>query len=136
MTTHQLTTSTAFMPYPVSTLSPPIVPNDLSSFKSRGLSQVERDLKQQLTEMHEAYVALVEQFNWNKLVYESEIGFEPNVGETYHLYQIRGRHTLSMIAPEQWHQSHIASLRLTAGRQWQVIELGKGVDPARIFACA
>ena len=38
--------SRAFMPYPVSTLSPPIVPTDLTSFKTRGISEVERELQQ------------------------------------------------------------------------------------------
>ena len=42
--------SRAFLPYPVSTLSPPIIPNDLTSFKSRGISQVERELQQKLKE--------------------------------------------------------------------------------------
>jgi hypothetical protein len=121
------------MPYPVSTLSPPITPNDLTSFKTRGLSQVERDLKQKLKEMHESYVALVDQYNWNKLVYESEIRFEPIVGEIYHLYRIRESHALSMVSPEQWFQPHVASLRLTVGRQWEVVAIGRGVDPAELF---
>lgn len=133
MPVEEITTSSAFMPYPVSTLSPPIVPNDLTSFKSRGLSQVERDLRQKLTEMQEAYIAVVEQFNWNKLVYEAEIRFEPIVGEIYHLYRIRGHYALSMVAPAQWFQPHVGSFRLTVGRQWEVVELGEGVDAAALF---
>jgi len=50
----------AFMPYPVSTLSPKIIPNDLSTFKSRGISQVERDLQQKLIQMREEYIATIE----------------------------------------------------------------------------
>jgi len=136
MSNQELTASAAFMPYPVSTLSPPIVPNDLTSFKSRGLSQVERDLKQKLTEIREEYIAVVEQFNWNKLVYESEIRFEPIVGEIYHLYRIRERYALSMVSPDQWFQPHVASFRLTVGRQWEVVELGDGVDPMKLFGGA
>jgi hypothetical protein len=49
--------------------------------------------------MREEYVATIEHFNWNKLVYEADINFEPIVGETYHLYRIRGGNILSMIAP-------------------------------------
>ena len=53
--------SRAFLPYPVSTLSPPIIPNDLTSFKSRGISQVERDLQQKLQEIRETYLQTIDQ---------------------------------------------------------------------------
>jgi hypothetical protein len=122
----------AYLPYPVSTLSPRIVPTDLSSFKSRGISQVERDLQQKLVELRETYLAAIDHFNWNKLVYESEIAFEPVVGETYHLYESRGRRVLSMIAPHEWPMRHLASLRLNVDRQWQVID--SKVDPRGFFS--
>jgi hypothetical protein len=125
----ELTTETtlnkgAFMPYPVSTLSPKIVPNDLSTFKSRGISQVERDLQQKLVEMREEYIATIEHFNWNKLVYEADINFEPVIGQVYHLYRIRGINTLSMIGPDQWSHQHLASFRLNLDRQWELTEAG------------
>lgn len=112
----------AFMPYPVSTLSPKIVPTDLSTFKSRGISQVERELQQKLIQMREEYIATIEHFNWNKLVYEADINFEPTVGEIYHLYRIRGQNTLSMISPAQWPHPHLASFRLDLDRQWKLTE--------------
>ncbi len=123
--------STAFMPYPVSTLSPPIVPNDLTSFKTRGISQVERDLKQKLVEIRESYLSAIDHFNWNKLAYEARIQFEPVVGETYHLYETSGGRLLSMIGPDQWPQRHLASLRLNVDRQWEVVETK--ADPHELF---
>ena len=121
------------MPYPVSTLSPPITPNDLTSFKSRGMTEVERDLQQKLTELREAYLEVIDQYNWNKLIYESEIRFEPIVGETYHLYEMNGRYTLSMDDPEQWYQRHIGSFRLNVGRQWELVKLHEDVDARVLF---
>jgi Protein of unknown function (DUF2452) len=128
--------SRAFMPYPVSTLSPPIVPNDLTSFKSRGISEVERDLQQKLAEIREQYLRAIDHFNWNKLVYEAEIRFEPIVGGTYHLYEMRGKRALSMISPDQWPHKHLATVRLNVDRQWQVVETGAGLDPKDVFAAA
>jgi hypothetical protein len=122
----------AFLPYPISTLSPRIVPNDLSNFKSRGISQIERDLQLKLEKMREEYIATVEHFNWNKLVYEAEINFEPIVGEVYHLYSMRDKNHLSMIAPEQWSQKHLASFRLNLDRQWDLIEAS--VEARSLFA--
>lgn len=126
-------TSRAFLPYPVSTLSPRIVPTDLSSFKSRGISEVERDLQQKLSELREEYLAAIDHFNWNKLVYEAEIGFEPVVGEIYHLYEGNGRRLLSMVGPREWSMRHLASVRLNVDRQWQVIETGADIDPTELF---
>lgn len=125
--------SRAFMPYPVSTLSPPIVPTDLTSFKSRGVSEVERELQQKLTEIREQYLRAIDHFNWNKLVYEAEIRFEPIVGGTYHLYEMRGHRALSMIAPDQWSHRHLATVRLNVDRQWLIVETGKGVDSRHLF---
>ncbi|MGD7653695.1 MAG: DUF2452 domain-containing protein [Verrucomicrobiales bacterium] len=125
--------SRSFMPYPASTLSPPIVPQDLTSFKSRGLAEVERGLQQRLAEIREEYVRVVDHFNWNKLVYESEIRFEPVIGETYHLYESGDRRMLSMISPDQWTKTHLASVRLNVDRQWQVVKTGPGVDARDLF---
>jgi hypothetical protein len=125
--------SQAFMPYPVSTLSPKIIPNDLSSFKSRGISEVERDLQQKLTEIRESYLEAIDHFNWNKLIYEADINFEPIIGQTYHLYEVRGRKLLSMIGPDQWHHKHLATVRLNMDRQWKLEETSGGVDFKELF---
>lgn len=125
--------SRAFLAYPSSTQSPKIVPADLSTFKSRGISQVERDLQQKLVELRETYLRAIDHFNWNKLVYEAGIQFEPVVGETYHLYEIRGRRTLSMVGPAEWAYPHLATVRLNVDRQWNVVEVADGVDPRRLF---
>ena len=125
--------SRAFMPYPVSTLSPPIIPNDLTSFKTRGISEVERDLQQKLTEIREQYLKAIDHYNWNKVVYEAEIRFEPVVGGIYHLYQMRSGRALSMVSPEQWPHRHLATVRLNYDRQWLIVETGEGIDPREIF---
>ena len=126
-------TSSAFLPYPTSTLSPVIIPNDLTSFKSRGISQVERDLQQKLVEMREEYVNAITCFNWNKLAYEADINFEPISGQTYYLYHARGRNLLSMIPPEQWFQQHLATLRLNLDRQFEVLSVGEDIDEQELF---
>jgi len=126
--------SQAFMPYPVSTLSPKIIPTDLSSFKSRGISEVERELQQKLTEIREEYLAAIDHFNWNKLIYEADINFEPIIGQTYHLYEVRGRKLLSMIGPDQWYHKHLATVRLNIDRQWKLEQLSDKIDRHSLFA--
>ena len=133
MTEPETKPSRAFLPYPVSTLSPPIIPNDLTSFKSRGISQVERELRQKLEEIRESYLQTIDHFNWNKLVYEADIGFEPVVGETYHVYEISGRRLLSMISPDEWREKHLATVRLNVHRQWKIEKTGPEVDSRQLF---
>ncbi|MDP0489455.1 MAG: DUF2452 domain-containing protein [Verrucomicrobiota bacterium JB023] len=126
--------SKAFLPYPTSTLSPSIVPNDLTSFKSRGVSQIQRDLYQKLTEIREEYIEAITHFNWNKLAYEAEIGFEPVVGQVYYLYRSNERNMLSMIEPGQWNKQHLATLRLNWDRQFELVEKGPDIEEEALFA--
>jgi len=117
-----------FIPYPTSTLSPQITPPDLTDFKSRGITAVQRELSQQLATMREQYIALLDDFHWNKLVYEAKFGFQPVVGNTYYLYD-EGEHlSLSMIEPRRWHKRFVAALKLSAEHQWQVQEVAEGFD--------
>lgn len=112
-----------FLAYPVSRLGPRIVPQDLTSFKSRGIGKVERELQQELVELRERYLRVIDEFNWNKLVYEACYRFEPIIGDTYHLYEVNGDHHLSMITPEQWSQRWIGSFRLNSDARWEVVKV-------------
>lgn len=120
--------SAAFLPYPPSRLAPRIVPQDLTSFKSRGVSQVERDLQQELVQLREKYLAVIDSFNWNKLIYEARFGFEPVIGETYHLYEISGQHVLSMVSPQEWGKQWVGTFRLNVGGRWEPQEVSPDFD--------
>ena len=122
-----------FLPYPVAASGPAIIPNDLTSFRSSGVSRVEKQLQQQLLELREQYIAAIDRFNWNKLVYESEFRFEPVMGETYYLYRGRDGHQLSMIGPGEWSRPFVGAFRLNVDRCWELVELGEGIDPGAIF---
>lgn len=117
-----------FLAYPTSRLGAKIVPQDLTSFKTRGITKVERELQQELVELRERYLAVIDSFNWNKLIYESHYRFEPIIGEIYHLYDVEGQHTLSMIAPEQWHQRWVGSFRLNSDARWEVVKTAPDFD--------
>jgi hypothetical protein len=117
-----------FLAYPVSRLGARIVPQDLTSFKTRGIGKVERELQQELVELRERYLRVIDDFNWNKLVYESHYRFEPVIGETYHLYEVEGKHQLSMIEPQQWHQRWVGSFRLNSDARWEVVQTSPDFD--------
>lgn len=122
----------AFLHYPVSTMSPRIVPTDLTTFKTHGVSKVQKDAAQRLIQLREEYMRVVDEFNWNKLVYEANFGYEPVVGEVYHLYRDteKGESALhlSMIGPGEWNKPFVASLRLNFGGQWELVEASPDFD--------
>lgn len=117
-----------YLAYPVSRLAAKIVPQDLTNFKSRGVSRVERELQQEMLEIQERYMEVIDAFNWNKLIYEAHFGFEPVIGEIYHLYEVGTKCHLSMIEPEKWHQRWIGSFRLNADGRWQVEKTAQDFD--------
>lgn len=119
---------TNFLAYPSSRLGAKIVPQDLTSFKTRGIGKVERELQQELVELRERYLSVIDSFNWNKLVYEAHYRFEPVIGENYHLYDVDGTHTLSMISPEEWHQRWVGTFRLNSDARWEVVKTSPDFD--------
>jgi hypothetical protein len=116
---------TNFLAYPASRLAPKIVPQDLTSFKTRGVTKVERELQQELVELRERYLRVIDAFNWNKLIYEARYGFEPIIGENYHLYVINDEYQLSMIAPEQWNQRWVGTFRLNSDARWEAVQVAE-----------
>lgn len=125
--------SNAFIPYPVSTLSPPIVPNDLTTFKSRGISRVERELSLKLENIKNEYIETINHYNWNKLVYSSDYAFEPVIGSIYYLYRrTDGTFILSMISPDEWYLEYIATVRLSVERQFELQSIG-ATSEAELF---
>ena len=117
-----------FLSYPSSRLGAKIIPQDLTNFKSRGVSRVERELQQELVQLREKYLEVIDAFNWNKLIYEAHFGFEPVIGEMYHLYSVDGKHHLSMIEPESWHQKWMGTFRLNADGRWQAEKVADDFD--------
>lgn len=116
----------AYMPYPTSTLSPNITPPDLSSFKSRNITEVERELSQKLDAIRQEYITIIDAFNWNKMIYESDFSFEPVIGQDYYLYRQENRFQLSMIEPQKWRsKKYVGSFRLTANGQWKPQEVAE-----------
>jgi hypothetical protein len=69
--------------------------------------------------LKEEYRKLVEEYQWNDLVYKSKFNFEPVIGETYHLYVGNdGESFLSLIEPTMWDRKLIGSFTLNSERKW------------------
>ena len=60
------------------------------------------------------------------IIYNSKIGFQPIVKNTYHLYIINNEKVISMIAPNEWGRKKfdfIATIRLDYDHTWEILDL-------------
>jgi hypothetical protein len=99
--------------------APVIKMDDVVSWKSRGISNVNKEFENKFNELKIQYEKLMQEFEWNELVYNSKFSFEPVIGEIYHLYANKdGTNSLSLIAPNEWNKEHIGTFKLNSERKW------------------
>ena len=74
------------LPYASNIGAPAIVPDNIELWKERAVNKVNKQIQTRFEELKREYQKLIEEYNWNDLVYKSKYSFEPVIGETYHLY--------------------------------------------------
>ena len=66
---------------------------------------------------------LMDEYQWNELVYSAKFSFEPVVGEIYHLYRgDDGVNFLSLIGPTEWKKEHLGTFKLNSDKKWILID--------------
>ena len=112
----------SILPYSTNVGAPIIKMDDVVSWKSRGISNVNKEFENKFNELKLQYQALMEEYEWNELVYQSKFSFEPVIGEIYHLYRGEdGVNFLSLISPQEWNREHIGTFKLNSERKWIVL---------------
>lgn len=112
----------SILPYATNVGAPLIKIDDLVSWKSRGISNVNKEFENKFNELKIQYQNLIEEFEWNELVYNSRFSFEPVIGEVYHLYRgDDGINFLSLISPNEWNKEHIGTFKLNSDKKWVVL---------------
>lgn len=109
----------SLLPYSTSVGGPVIKIDDLVSWKSRGITNVNKEFENKFQELKLQYENLIKEFEWNEIVYNSKFSFEPVVGELYHLYVGNdGLNFLSLVAPNEWNKEHIGTFKLNSDKKW------------------
>lgn len=107
------------LPYATNVGAPAIRIDDLVSWKSRGITNVNKELAGKFEELKLQYQNLVEEYEWNELVYTAKFAFEPVIGEIYHLYVGKdGSNFLSLIGPLEWNREHIGTFKMNSDKNW------------------
>ncbi len=104
-----------------------IRPAEIEKWRKQVSPTFRHYIQKQYDEIVEQYQALVEQYELNKMIYESDMSFEPVMGQVYHLYEDRnGGRFLSLVSPEDkpfW-GGYIGSYKLNSQYAWEPHELG------------
>lgn len=112
----------SILPYSTNVGAPVIKVDDVVSWKSRGIDTVNREFEQKFNELKMQYQKLMEEYEWNELVYNAKFSFEPVIGEIYHMY--RGDDAvnfLSLIGPNEWNKEHIGTFKLNSDKKWVIL---------------
>ena len=113
----------SMLPYATSVGAPIIKVDDIVAWKARGVHNVNKEFEGKFNELKLQYQQLMEEFQWNDLVYNCKFSFEPVIGEIYHMYNgVDNNHFLSLIAPNEWNREHIATFKLNSERKWIMLE--------------
>jgi hypothetical protein len=113
------TDNPGLLSYPHSIGSAPIKPENTSSFINRATNKVNKEFKDRFERLKTEYESLLEELEWNKIIYESELRFEPVVGEIYHLYQKDGKNFISLIGPDECKHKYLASFKFSHDLKWE-----------------
>ena len=107
------------VPYGTNVSAPAIKVENIDNWKVVNVSKVNHQLRKRFNELKEEYQKLVDEYNWNDLVYNAKFNFEPLIGETYHLYVGRdGNIFLSMVEPHLWKYEHVGSFTMDSNNKW------------------
>ena len=108
--------------------APVIKMDDVVSWKSRGISNVNKEFENKFNELKTQYLNLMQEYEWNELVYNAKFSFEPVVGEIYHLYRgDDGINFLSLISPQEWNKEHIGTFKLNSDKKWIVLNQNNSI---------
>ncbi len=112
----------ALKPYATNIGAPSIKATDSIAWKNRSINKLNHKVQTKFLELKTEYEKMLQEFEYNKLIFEAKFSFEPIVGEIYHLYQREnGESFLSLIAPEQCNFDALGSFYLNADQIWQKV---------------
>ncbi|TMM59325.1 DUF2452 domain-containing protein [Maribacter algarum] len=119
--TQQYTAS--LKPYATDVGAPAITTTDTVAWKNRNIHAVNKQISAKYLELKAEYDAMMDQFEYNNLVYSAKFNFEPVIGYTYHLYRNKNEEAfLSVIAPHECNFDYLGTFKLNADKMWEQLK--------------
>ena len=114
------------LPYGSNVGAPSIKPTDISSWKEQKVVTTNHYFSSRYDEIKKDYLKLMEEYEWNTLVYNAEFRFKPVMGKVYFLYQKDdGKLFLSLIEPNEWDKIFIGAFKLISDNRWEKTDYGR-----------
>jgi hypothetical protein len=110
------------LPYGSNIGAPSIKIDNVGGWKKSNVFKVNKELNTRFEELKNQYQRLIEEYEWNQLVYSAHCNFEPIIGETYHLYRNNDKIFLSLIKPEEWKLEYLGSFKLDSNNKWNKLD--------------
>lgn len=99
--------------------APVIKLDNVSGWKQAQVGKINKVFTKKFDEIKDEFKYLIEEVNWNELVYSASYNFIPVIGETYYLYEKNdGEIFLSLITPSEWNMKFLGSTTLDSGNKW------------------
>ncbi|QCX38992.1 DUF2452 domain-containing protein [Aureibaculum algae] len=113
----------ALKPYATNVGAPVITTTDTIAWKNRSINKINQKVAAKYAELKAEYDQMLEEFEYNKLIFQATFNFEPIIGEIYHLYKRENETTfLSIIAPTECNFNCMGSFYLNADQIWEKLE--------------
>ncbi|MEM7370683.1 MAG: DUF2452 domain-containing protein [Bacteroidota bacterium] len=129
----KITDIPSLLPYPHTIGSALVTPVDKGKVKGKAVLAMEEQthiqmdqIKEQIELLAKQARALQDRVDISYKIYQADIGFEPAIGQIYHLYErTDDQWVLSLVAPSEWgrripFQSFLATVRLLADHTWEL----------------
>ncbi|CAM1334729.1 DUF2452 domain-containing protein [Tenacibaculum aestuariivivum] len=112
----------ALKPYATSVGAPVITTTDSIAWKNRSINKINHKVAAKYLELKAEYDKMMENFEYNKLIFDANFTFEPIIGQIYHLYKRKdGTSFLSIIAPEECNFNAFGSFYLNVDQVWEKV---------------
>jgi len=105
---------------------------EIDEWKDQQAPELQHFFNEKIKEIKSLYDDLLENYKWNKIIYDSEIMFVPVLGKKYYLYENKkGKNFLSLIAPDEWSNNlndsidFIGSFKQDSNLRWNAVYIEK-----------
>lgn len=115
-------------PYATSVSSPRIETGSLGIFKQKAALHANHKFNKRAEEIREQIDILIKEYEDNEMIWESSMGFEPQIGSEIYLYENKnGKRFASLISPQEWNRDFIyfGHFKLDTDFSWKRISDGK-----------
>jgi hypothetical protein len=110
-------------PYATNVGAPAITVTDNITWKNKNINIANKVIKAKYLELKAEYEKMINELDYNNLIYNAKFNFQPLIGETYHLYNDKNSNPfLSIIAPTECNFEFLGSFYLNSEQLWIKVE--------------